>query len=80
MKHSETYKLDITEIEGNGDFPCPKCGTAISPDDETETTYTLVEAKVKNQILQEILIRCNKCTRQIQLTGFALLQKMPFKP
>jgi hypothetical protein len=80
MKDAQTYKLDLTEIEGNGEFQCPKCGTAISPDDETEKTYTLIEAKVKNQILQELLIRCNKCTRKIQLTGFALLQKIQLQP
>ena len=34
------------------------------------------EAKVCNQDLDEIIIRCNKCANEIHLTGFSLLQKL----
>ena len=43
-----TYRVDLTKIEGEGDFSCPKCGAKISPDDETETVYTIVETIIGN--------------------------------
>jgi predicted RNA-binding Zn-ribbon protein involved in translation (DUF1610 family) len=36
------YTIDLTKIDGTGAFPCPKCGTMISPDDQTEETYQIV--------------------------------------
>ena len=41
MKQAYAYKLDLTKIDGTGDFSCPKCGAIISPDDATEETYAL---------------------------------------
>jgi len=67
-------ELDLTKIDGNGDFPCPKCGVVISPEDETENVYTIVEETVRNDALEEMLIQCNKCGSQIRLTGFAVLE------
>jgi len=26
---------DLTKIDGDGDFPCPRCGIVISPEDFT---------------------------------------------
>jgi hypothetical protein len=75
MKHVHVYKVDLTMISGNGDFPCPRCANLISPDDNTEKTYTIIEPKVNDQGLIEIVIRCNKCESFIHLTGFAFLQK-----
>jgi predicted RNA-binding Zn-ribbon protein involved in translation (DUF1610 family) len=66
-------ELDLTKIEGNGDFPCPNCGVTISPEDETEDVYTILEEKVKDDALEEMLIQCNKCGSQIRLTGFSIL-------
>jgi hypothetical protein len=73
-KQVMVIELDLTTIDGNGDFPCPKCGAMISPEDESETVYTIIEEKVKNDILEELLIQCNKCSSQIRLTGFAVLE------
>jgi hypothetical protein len=70
------FGLDLTRISGKGEFTCPKCGATISPDDETEEVYSILEAKVKRQILKELLIQCNRCANQISLTGFSLLQKL----
>jgi hypothetical protein len=42
----------------------------ISPDDETEEVYTIVETKVKNDELAELTLTCNKCRSKIKLTGF----------
>lgn len=67
-------ELDLTKIDGNGDFPCPNCGVTISPEDETEDVYTILEEKVRNDVLEEMLIQCNKCGSQICLTGFSILE------
>ena len=67
-------EMDLTKIDGNGDFPCPTCGIKISPEDETEDFYTIVEEKVSNDTLEELIIRCNSCANQIRLTGFSYLE------
>lgn len=77
MKQIHMYVLDLTKIDGNGEFPCPECGATISPDDCAEEVYSILEIKVHNQGLEELVIRCNKCTSQLHLTGFSLLQKLP---
>jgi len=75
MKQGSIFKIDITEIEGAGDFPCPSCGVTISPDDETETVYSIIETKTKNENLEELILQCNKCKSRIHLVGFLTLQK-----
>jgi DNA-directed RNA polymerase subunit RPC12/RpoP len=67
-------KINLLELEGKGDFLCPSCGTIISPNDETEEVYSILEAKVKDNILEGLLIRCNNCSNKILLTGFAVLE------
>jgi predicted RNA-binding Zn-ribbon protein involved in translation (DUF1610 family) len=67
-------ELDLTKIEGNGDFPCPNCGVTISPEDESEDVYIILEEKVRDDALEEMLIQCNKCGSQIRLTGFSVLE------
>ena len=76
MKQSQAYKIDLTKIEGDGDFPCPSCGTVISPDDETEDFYSILEARVNIFGLDELIICCKKCESQIHLTGFSEIQKL----
>lgn len=76
MKQIQVYVLDLTKIAGNGGFSCPRCGNAISPDDCTGEAYSILEGKVSDQGLEEILIRCNKCQSELHLTGFSLLQKL----
>jgi len=68
--HPQMFTVDITRIEGKGDFPCPNCGINISPEDETENIYTIVETKVKGESLEELVILCNKCGSKIRLVGF----------
>jgi hypothetical protein len=72
----QVLELDLTKIEGNGDFSCPKCGIVMSPEDETEEVYTIIEARVKGESLEEVTIQCNKCKSRIRLTGFPLLQTL----
>lgn len=75
-KASTAYVVDLTKIEGGGDFLCPSCGVVISPEDETETTYVIQKVKMKetaDEKLEEVIIRCNNCGSTIHITGFATL-------
>lgn len=76
MKTSAAHVIDLTRIEGEGNFPCPNCGALISPDDETGNTYTILETKPNKNSLEEIVILC-KCGSKIRLVGFlsAAVQK-----
>jgi hypothetical protein len=76
MKQMHVYTVDLTKLCGSGDFPCPRCGAAISPEDVTEEAYSILEPKINSQGLEELVIRCNKCESEIHLTGFSLLQKL----
>jgi len=69
------YTIDLTKIEGSGDFKCPKCGIKISPDDRTEEVYTILKALMKADSLEKIILQCNRCKSQIYLTGFSVLSK-----
>jgi hypothetical protein len=42
----------------------------ISPDDETDSNYEIVDTKVKNDELAELVVRCKRCQTIIKLTGF----------
>ena len=72
-KQTLITELDLTKIDGNGDFPCPKCGVTISPEDESEDVYIILEEKVTDDVLEEMLIQCKKCSAQIRLIGFSSL-------
>jgi predicted RNA-binding Zn-ribbon protein involved in translation (DUF1610 family) len=69
-KKSVAYTIDLTQIEGDGSFSCPKCGTVISPEDETEEVYKILDTKIVNDELIELLITCGTCGSNIKLTGF----------
>ena len=75
MQRIKCYTIDLTKIDGSGEFRCPKCGTEMSPDDETEDVYTILEAATKEDRLERIILQCNKCRSQIQLTGFDFLNE-----
>ncbi len=62
--------VDLTKIEGDGSFPCPKCGTVISPEDETEEFYKILDTKVVGDQLTELVVECTNCGNVIRLTGF----------
>jgi len=70
QSHPQMFTIDLAKIEGKGDFPCPNCGVNISPEDESESVYTIVETKVKGESLEELVILCNKCRSKIRLVGF----------
>jgi len=70
VRKNMVYTIDLTKIDGDGAFPCPKCGSVISPDDETDTTYEIVQTKVKGDDLEELVLTCKKCRTTIKLVGF----------
>ena len=69
-KNGMVYTVNLAEIEGDGSFPCPKCATVISPEDETEEVYKIVDTKIVNDELLELVIMCGTCGSNIKLTGF----------
>ncbi|MEM1606916.1 MAG: hypothetical protein QXW55_02155 [Candidatus Bathyarchaeia archaeon] len=67
----------MTKIEGEGDFPCPSCGNIISPEDESNLNYEIIDVKMDPQgRLKELLIVCKRCGSKICLEGFELLDKL----
>jgi predicted RNA-binding Zn-ribbon protein involved in translation (DUF1610 family) len=76
VEHQLIYRFDLARIQGNGDVHCPKCGVTLSPDDETEDNYCILEAKVRDNNLNEIIIQCQRCRTVIRLTGFSLLKNV----
>jgi len=76
MKQSQVFELDLTRINGRGDFMCPGCGAPISPDDCNQESYSILEVKVSSVGLEELVIRCSTCGSQLHLTGFPLLEKL----
>ncbi len=79
MKRKQVYILDLTRMDGNGDFSCPCCGTTISPDDCSEETFSIQETKVGDKGLEELVITCNTCESQLTLTGFSFLEELSQK-
>jgi hypothetical protein len=79
-KKSLIYTINLTEIDGDGSFPCPKCASVISPEDETEESYKIVDTKIVNDELVELVIMCGSCGNKIRLTGFqATVEGLPSK-
>jgi hypothetical protein len=64
------YTIDLRVINGDGAFPCPKCGVIISPDDETEEIYRIIETRVEKGDLKELTLICQKCKSKIKIIGF----------
>ncbi|MCW4016339.1 MAG: hypothetical protein NWF06_08215 [Candidatus Bathyarchaeota archaeon] len=62
--------MDLATLQGEGDFSCPGCGTVISPEDETEDVYVILDTKVSGDELEELVIQCNRCKSKIRLVGF----------
>ena len=74
MEQRLIYKVNLRTIQGKGDFQCPKCGVTISPDDETDEVYCVLEKKFGRKYLDELVIQCQKCGSEIRLTGFSVLK------
>jgi predicted RNA-binding Zn-ribbon protein involved in translation (DUF1610 family) len=70
VRKEKLQTVDLTTIEGEGSFPCPNCGIMISPDDETEEVYKIIDTKVAGDELTELIISCGTCRTVIKITGF----------
>jgi DNA-directed RNA polymerase subunit RPC12/RpoP len=76
MKQVSAFRIDLSKIEGDGEFPCPSCGTPISPEDESEDTYEIVDVETKEDgSIEKLSIYCKKCGSKIHLEGFDLLKE-----
>ena len=77
MKPLTALRVDLAKIEGDGEFPCPACGAMISPDDESEATYEIVDIETKDDgSLEDLTILCKKCHSTILLEGFDALNDL----
>lgn len=71
------FKVNLMNIEGEGDFPCPSCGEMISPDDESGLVYDILDVEIReDNSLEEVNLICKKCGSIIQLEGFEALTDM----
>jgi hypothetical protein len=74
MKQKLEYKVDLTKTEGEGEFPCPRCGAKISPDEEPGETYDILDYVEKEDgSVEEIAVTCKKCRSTIHIIGFETL-------
>jgi hypothetical protein len=69
-KKASTYTINMATLEGDGSFQCPRCGKSISPDDDPEDNYEILDTKCINEELAELVISCAECKSTIKLTGF----------
>jgi len=74
LQGNKPYTVDLTKTKGRGEFRCPKCGVKISPDDETNEAYTILESVMGGDYLEKVILQCNKCKSEIHLTGFHALK------
>jgi len=71
------FRIDLNNIEGSGDFPCPSCGVIISPDDDSEKTYKIINIETyEDGSLKTLTLLCKKCSATIILNGFEALNSL----
>jgi predicted RNA-binding Zn-ribbon protein involved in translation (DUF1610 family) len=75
MGKTKSFFIDISRTKGSGEFRCPKCGTKISPDDQSEDVYTILRPVMKGDRLERIILQCNRCRSKIHLIIFHVLEK-----
>jgi hypothetical protein len=73
LKQQLLYTLDLSRIQGNKEIQCPKCQAILSADDETENVYCILETKVRDNHLEELVIQCQRYRSKIRLIGFSIL-------
>lgn len=66
--HYTISLLDVTDKDGV--LPCPQCGAPLSPNDESEDNYEIVDTEVKENELISMTLKCKKCKDEIKLVGF----------
>ena len=74
MKQVSAFRINLNDIDGTGDFPCPSCGVTISPDDDSERIYKITNIETyKDGSLKTLTLLCKKCKSTIILEGFEAL-------
>lgn len=64
MKKPKSFTINLSNAEGSGEVACPKCGIKISPDDQTEETYTILKPVMKGENLERISTAVQKMHEQ----------------
>ncbi len=71
MARKKSFAINLTKVEGGGEFQCPSCNSLISPDDDSEKTYKIIETvMVDEDTLERMVIQCRTCKSTINLEGF----------
>ena len=77
MRQRSVFEIDLTEIEGEGEFQCPRCRETMSPDDFTCEFYEIIDiTKKEDDSIEEISLLCKKCGSTINLIGFEALEEI----
>jgi hypothetical protein len=75
-KQGIVFGIDISKIDGEGEFMCPRCKEILSPEDPVGFTYEILDSNLSEDgTLKEASIQCVKCGSIIRLHGFELLSK-----
>ena len=75
----QRFRVDLREVEGDGEFPCPACNQIISPDDESGVIYGVLGVETgRDGTLLDATIQCRKCGSLIRLEGFNLLNEIGY--
>jgi len=65
-KKTSMYKVNLASDDGS--FQCPKCGLSISPDDDSEENYQILDTKLVKGELVELIVCCGKCRSTIEVS------------
>jgi len=57
--------IGLSDLDDTASFHCPNCGSRISPDDETEDVYSIID-HISDGNLQAVMISC-QCSQQVVL-------------
>ena len=77
MGQVAAHRVNLNAIEGDGTFLCPSCGETISPEDESESTYEIIDTTTQEDgSLMTLTIRCKKCNSTTTVEGFEALDNL----
>jgi len=64
------HTIDLIKLRTSGNFPCPECNTTITPEDDMDESYEILDAKTSGKQIKHIIIKCNSCQNNIKIVGF----------
>ena len=68
------YPVSFSSLANDGSFNCTKCGIKISPEDETNENYEIIDTEIHDGEIAELIITCGKCGSILKLTGFQQIE------